>query len=151
MSGVTIYKREYPRVDAVEELRRINEETLEEMPRKYPTFDEFYRKMEEATAYILIPERVESAVEFVKTAIEVSELYDLDTEIVRHDYFISVTYSFDSCGGMRDIRRVFGMADEFSFFGNINGWEFTICMDYYTHAVVRNGRIVAPDLDWPSG
>lgn len=36
------------------------------------------------------------------------------------------------------------MADEFAFFKNIYGWDITVSLDFYTHAVVRNGRVVAP-------
>ena len=45
---------------------------------------------------------------------------------------------------MHDIGRVFRMADQFSFFKDINGRDITISMDFFTHAVVRNGRIVNP-------
>lgn len=73
-----------------------------------------------------------------------SELYELDTKIECHLNHISVNYSFNCCGGMRDINRVFGRADPFSFFKDIYGWDITVSLDFYTHAVVRNDRAVAP-------
>lgn len=82
--------------------------------------------------------------EFIQAAIEVSELYEWDTKIKRHVDHISVDYSFNCCGGMRDTNRVFGMVDQFSFFKDIFGWDITVSIDFYTHAVVRNGRVVVP-------
>jgi len=45
---------------------------------------------------------------------------------------------------MRDINLVLGMADEFAFFKDIHIWNITVSLDFYTHAAVRNGRVVAP-------
>lgn len=36
------------------------------------------------------------------------------------------------------------MADQFSFFKDIYGWDITVSIDFYTLAVVRNGRVIAP-------
>ena len=36
------------------------------------------------------------------------------------------------------------MADEFAFFKDIYGWDITVSLDFYTHAVVWNGRVVVP-------
>ncbi len=30
-----------------------------------------------------------------------------------------------------------------------NNSHFTISMDYYTHAVISRGRIIAPDIEFP--
>lgn len=70
--------------------------------------------------------------------------YELDTRIERHTDHISVNYSFNCCGGMRHMNRIFGMADQFSFFKDVDGWDITISMDYFTHTVIHNGRIIAP-------
>ena len=91
-----------------------------------------------------MPERIKVCEDFIRAAIGVSELYELDTKIERHFDHISVDYSFNCCGGLRDINRVIGMADQSSFFKDIFGWDITISLDFFTHAVVRNGRVVAP-------
>ena len=39
---------------------------------------------------------------------------------------------------------VFRQADNISFFTGIYGFELTICLDYYTHAVYSKGRLCQP-------
>ena len=144
MSVEIIYEKKYPRIDPMVEMKQIELEMADEPNEPTPSFDEIMAKIQADTTYVLMPERIKASEKFIQTAIEVSELYELDTKIERHIDRIIVTYSFDSCGGMRDINRVFGMADEFAFFKDIYGWDITVSLDFYTHAVVRNGRVVAP-------
>lgn len=144
MSVEIIYEKKYPRIDPMEELKQVEMEAADEPEQPRPNFDEIMQKIYANTTYVLMPERIKASEEFIQTAIEVSELYELDTKIERHLDHISVNYSFDCCGGLRDINKVFGMADQFSFFKDIYGWDITVSMDFYTHAVVRNGRVVAP-------
>ena len=144
MSVEIIYEKKYPRIDPMEEMKQIELEMADEPNDPTPAFHEIMAKIQAETTYVLMPERIKASERFIQTAIEVSELYELDTKIVRHLDHISVNYSFDSCGGMRYINRVFGMADEFAFFKDIHGWDITVSMDFFTHTVVRNGRVVAP-------
>ena len=149
MSAELIYEKKYPPIDPEKEIKRIELELAAEQQEPIPSFNEVYNKIMADTTYILIPERIKGSEAFIRTAIEVSRLYELDTRIERCDSHISVTYSFNCGGGMRDIRRVFGMADEFAFFKDVYGFDFTISLDYYTHAVIRRGRIIAPDIELP--
>lgn len=149
MSAEIIYEKKYPHTNPEEEMKQIEMALADKLWESVPSFDEVYKKIISDTTSILIPERIKGSKEFIRAAIEVSRLYKLDTRIERYDSHISVTYSFNCGGGMRDIRRVFGMADEFAFFKDIYGFDFTISMDYYTHALIRRGRIVAPDIELP--
>lgn len=144
MLAEIIYEKKYPHIDLMAELAHAEAKESRETEMHMATFDEMMEKTYANTTYILIPERIESSKKFIQTAIEVSALYKLDIRIERHVDHISVDYSFHCGGGMREINRVFGMADQFSFFKDIFGRDITISMDYFTHAVVRNGRIVAP-------
>ena len=144
MSVEIIYKKKYLRIDPMEELKRVEMEAADELEQPRPTFDEIMQKNYANTTYVLMPERIKASEEFIQIAIEVSELYELDTKIERHLDHISVNYSFDCCGGLRDINRVFGMADEVAFFKDIYGWDITVSLDFFTHATVRNGRVVSP-------
>lgn len=144
MSVEIIYEKKYPRIDPMEELRQAELEMADEPEQPQHTFSEMMEKIYADTTYVLIPERIKDSEDFIRAAIEVSELYELDTKIERHFDHISVDYSFNCCGGLRDINRVIGMADQSSFFKDIFGWDITISLDFFTHAVVRNGRIVAP-------
>jgi len=144
MSVEIIYEKKYPRIDPMEEMKQIEAEMADEPEEPTPTFDEIMAKIQANTTYVLMPERIKASEDYIRVAIEVSELYELDTKITRHFDRITVNYSFDSCGGLRDINRVFGMADEVAFFKDIYGWDITVSLDFFTHATVRNGRVVAP-------
>ena len=144
MSVEIIYEKKYPRIDPMEEMKQIEMEMADEPEEPTPSFDEIMQKIQENTTYVLMPERIKASEDFIRAAIEVSELYELDTKIERHFDHISVDYSFNCCGGLRDINKFIGMADQSSFFKDILGWDITISLDFFTHAVVRNGRVVAP-------
>ena len=128
----------------MDEMKQIELEMADEPEEPTPSFEEIMQKIQANTTYVLMPERIKASADFIQAAIEVSELYELDTKIERHFDHISVDYSFNCCGGLRDINRVIGMADQSSFFKDIFGWDITISLDFFTHAVVRNGRVVAP-------
>ena len=144
MSVEIIYEKKYPRINPIEEMKQIEWGMDDELEEATSTLEEFMQKIQSKTTYVLMPGRIKASERFIQTAIEVSELYEMDTRIERHFDHISVTYSFDCCGGLRNINRVFGMADQFSFFKDIYGWDITISLDFFTHASLRNGRIVSP-------
>ena len=144
MSKEIIYEKRYPRIDLTAAMKEIEEEKVEAPNEPVPSFDEIMQKIALNTTLVLMPERIKASEEFIRIAKEVSELYELDTRIERHFDHISVTYSFDCGGGMSYINQVFGMADQFSFFTNIYGRDITISLDYFTHASLRNGRVVSP-------
>lgn len=139
-----LYEKKYSRIDPAGENGPGNGE------KEQPTADlgaceEPFPDAPRDTVCIPLPDRLRASKTFIRTAVEVSELYELDTRIERHNSHLSVSYSFDCCGALRDIRRIFAMADEFAFFRGICGRDITVSMDYYTHAVVYRGRILAPD------
>lgn len=144
MSKEIIYEKKYPRIDLMEVMKQIEPEKVDEPKEPTPSFEEIMQKIAVNTTHVLMPERIKASEEFIRLAKEVSELYELDTRIERHFDHISVTYSFDCGGGMSYLNQVFGMADQFSFFTNIHGRDITISLDYFTHAVLRNGRVVSP-------
>lgn len=145
-----IYEKHYPHPSLEEKMKEIKayQHELESSPDYKPgfekSFDEFYKDMIENRTLILLPERMKGAVEFTKLAIKTSELYELDTQIKREDSCISVKYSFDCGGDMDYLIPVFRRADSISFFTDIYGFELTICLDYYTHAVYSKGRLRQP-------
>ncbi len=141
MEKERIYEKKYPPAGQRGEAEHATAGEPEALRRD---FREMYRKMIEETTNLAIPGRMQASEQFIRTAIEVGQLYKLDTEITRYEDRITVRYAFDCCGGLKELNRVFGMADTFSFFKDIDGRDLTICMDYYTHAVLRGGKIVAP-------
>lgn len=145
MKRKVIYKKTYPKTDH-EEQEALSEGNcrLDEMELSAPSFEEFMKWMYKDTVYWLIPERVKTANEFMNRAIKLSEIYHIDTEIVRHDAHITVNYFFDSCACMGFLKELILYADDIAFFTNIEGHEILLSMDYYTHAIFRNGHKVQP-------
>lgn len=145
-----IYEKHYPHPTFEEEMKEIAEyqKEMESDPDYKPepemTFEKFFKKMMSDRTLILLPERIQGSEAFIKLAIETSELYELDTKIKREDSHIAVNYSFDSAGDMAFLIPVFRMADNISFFTGIYGFEITISLDYYTHAVFDKGRLLHP-------
>lgn len=101
MSVEIIYEKKYPRIDPMEEMKQIELEMADEPEEPTPSFEEIMQKIQENTTYVLMPERIKASENFIQAAIEVSELYELDTKIERHFDHISVNYSFNCCGGLR--------------------------------------------------
>lgn len=144
MSGEIIYEKKYPCIDPVKKMEQIDQKLSKEPKKVIPPYQKMLRKIQVDTTYVLMPERIKASEEFIRTAIEVSKLYELDTRIERHLDHISVYYSFDCGGCLRDINRVFGMADQASFFRDVHGRDITVSLDFFTHATFRNGKIMFP-------
>lgn len=143
--GNIIYEKRYPREDAegIEALSKTLDKETEET-QQIPTFEEFLRRVYENQACILIPERQRLAEKFIRTACEVSKLYRLDIKITQYSDHISVDYYFNAVGGLRYLREIVKYADEISFFANSMGYDIVMCLDFYTHAVFRNGHLMHP-------
>ena len=143
--GNIIYERRYPREDAegIEALSKTLDKETEET-QQIPTFEEFLRRVYENQVCILIPERQRLAENFIRTACEVSKLYRLDIKITQYSDHISVDYYFNAVGGLRYLREIVKYADEISFFANSMGYDIVMCLDFYTHAVFRNGHLMHP-------
>ena len=103
--------------------------------------------LETSTVLVLLPPRQLGAEKFIKTAIGVSELYHLDLKLTRHSSHICATLSFDDGGGMTALKPLLALGDDYAFFTNIYGKHNTISIDYYTHAVYRHDRLLAP-VEW---
>ncbi|WP_322181566.1 hypothetical protein [Neglectibacter caecimuris] len=99
-----IYEKHYPHPtfeEEMEELKKCEKEwksSPDYKPEPEMTFGEFYKNMMENRTLVLLPERINKSEEFIKLAIETSEIYELDTKISRKDDRIEVDYSFDFHG-----------------------------------------------------
>ena len=144
MSVEIIYEKKYPHFSLEEFQAQFSSEISEEREDSPRDYNELMKMLFDGTTYVLLPERIKSSEEFIKEAIEVSELYEFDTKIERHIDRICVRYSFDCGGGLKYINRILGMADQIAFDKNINNRDITILLDYFTHATIRNNRMVSP-------
>lgn len=141
-----IYEKTYPQEDIDELHAAMSEEDAaqDESENKRMTFDEILDEIYDGVEYEPLPEREKSAELFVKTAINISETYELDVKIVKHYSHISVDFCFNSSGCMGFLKHIIRFADDISFFANIKGYEIVMSIDHYTHAETRHGRRVHP-------
>ncbi len=96
------------------------------------------------TQYIPIPKREKLSEEFIREAFDASKLYQADVRVDRLKYKICVKFSFNYGISMKNISRLFGMADSISFSKENGEYDVTACLDFYTHVVVKRGMSVAP-------
>lgn len=143
MRSKVIYKKQFPKWEMPEtdDLLADNAPSSEN---DNITFEEIMRRIYKDMVYVLLPNRQEKAKEFIETAIEVSELYEMDIEIEQHLSHISVSYYFDCGGGMKHLIDIISKADDVAFFRPKEGCDIIMSLDFYTHAEYRNGRRIEP-------
>ncbi len=143
-----IYEKHYPHQsfeEMMKEFEKYEKEWVSSPDYKpAPSFEEFYSEMMMNRTMILLPHKLRGANDFIKLAIKTSMIYEIDTKIVENDSHIAVDYSFDCAGDMFFLIPIFRLADSVSFFTGINGFELTISLDYYTHAVYDKSRLLHP-------
>lgn len=81
---------------------------------------------------------------FISQAIEISENYQIDTEIRQGAGTVTVIFSFDCGGAMGFLKSVIQYVDDISFFSSTNGYEIVLALDFYTYALYRHGRKMRP-------
>ena len=138
-----IYRKEYPRLTPMQALKMSEQKNSNRKTLPTLTFDELINRISANVSFTPLPERKESSKEFIRLAIEVSEIYEIDVKIERGADRITVEYYLNG-GGWREINRVFGMADEIAFFKDTDGFDITVVLDYFTHATVRRGKVIHP-------
>ncbi len=140
-----IYEKKFTKWEMPSDEKLAESKVDTDEPKERLTFEQIMAKIYEGVEYVFIPERAEAANEFIRKAIEVSDLYEMDIKIKKRASHISVTYYFDFGGGMKALTDIIGMADELAFFGRKDKeYDIVMSLDFYTHAVYRNGRRVEP-------
>lgn len=99
-----IYKRQYnkPTIEEIE--AEIADEPIPaEVKEPAPSKDkcsskDIFKQLNEGAVYVPLPERKPIAKAFISQAIEISENYQIDTEIRQGAGTVTVMFSFD-CGG----------------------------------------------------
>lgn len=145
MREKVIYEKKFPKweMPSDEEFAAIEIEKDEET--EHLTFEQIMERIYKDVVYVLMPGRKEKAKKFLRKAIEVSELYEMDIKIEHHFSHISATYYFNYGGAMKHLTDVIGMADDIAFFGRKDKeYDIVMSLDFYTHAEYRRGRLVNP-------
>ena len=139
-----IYAKQFPKWEMPneEELKTIESPANQET--EHLTFEQIIEKIYKDVVYVLMPERAEKANFFIRKAIAVSELYELNIKIEQHFSHITVSYYFDCGGAMKYLIDIIKEADEIAFFRPKDGCDLIMSLDFYTHAEYRNGRQVEP-------
>lgn len=150
-----IYEKHYPHPSFEEEMKEFREyqREMESSPDYKPEpmkpFDEFYKELVENTVLVALPERIKQADEFVRLAIRTGEAYKFDTKIIRNDSNIVVYYYFDGGIELVMLMPIIKMADCISVDPDHDGFKVALSLDYYTHAVFLNGRLLHPEYIEP--
>ena len=144
MESEVIFEKKYPRVDYLAQCELAKAEIAENPNKEKLSHDEIMERIYGGLTYTLIPERIKKSEKFIREAIKISRLYELDIKILQHIDHISVDLSFDCGGAIHYINRLFGMADQFFFFKDLHDRDLTICLDFYTHTATKDGRIFSP-------
>jgi len=135
MSIQILYSKKYPQVTPSETLKQHTSTNRSTDSSKMLSWEEFYKLCMGNVKGRRRTHGDAEVKEFIRTAIDVSEMLELDTEIVRHSDYVAVDFSFDCCGTMADIKHVLNLADEISFFAAIKGRDITIALLYYTDPI----------------
>lgn len=142
-----IYEKTYPK-ESIEEISAFMTDKDDPLKadkiKKQSTFDTFIEGAYKDVKFVYLPERKKSAKAFVKTAIEISQIYELDVKVTQHYSHISVDYYFNNTVSMGLLKRLVAFADDISFFSNIKGYDILMSIAHYTHAVLRHGRQMQP-------
>ena len=84
--GEIIYEKHFYKetIEEIEKERIDFVEAFGEDAEQAPSFDEIMKKIYSNVTYLVLPEREKMAKTFIKTAIEISNDYELDIEIEEH-------------------------------------------------------------------
>lgn len=135
-----IYQKQYPSVDdIVSEIQQ---------PAKVIPFLSFDAFMEKANDVQLepMPEREAMSQTFINTAIQVSDLFQIDLTVEQNEEYISAVFTVESGPCPEALKPLFVLADRY-FFTVCKDYRLMISLDFYTHKVFRNGRLIAP-ISW---
>lgn len=141
-----IYSRRYPQGPETMDLLH-EPQPEEEREAAKQSFNEFWRRLQKESVYVLIPERIKDARRFVALAEELSEIYGIDMDIWEKSHFIQVDLHLRcasySAGLTRRVAELFSLCDRFhSFILPQESGDFTLSLDFYTHQYYLSGRLI---------
>lgn len=140
MANKIIFKKVYPRVDDL--LHEIGncDSSLPEDEVIASSLLELLKKDCEEKVYVLIPQRVEQQELFIDASIALSEACQVDLLIMEHTDRISSTFTVAYAANLPRMKELVQLADDIMFTCGPGENEMQIILDYYTHAIYRNGE-----------
>lgn len=141
-----IYSKRFhnPTAQELEEEMK-NDKDLENYKPRYETGNDFIENFIKKAEYIPIPARMENKQVFIDMAIELSQTYEIDTDIYEADGHIAAKLIFMPCSFMGGVKEMFmdvlDMADDISFFtSKENPNVIELIASYNTHDLYVEGR-----------
>ena len=139
-----IYQKKFPKATLEEIENEIWNGENENRQEKEINFDEMVKKLYSDVTFLVLPDKVKKAKNFIQSIIEISNAYELDVEIKDNFSYISATFFIECCIGMGFLKKIIQMADDISFCTHIDDYDLAITLDYYTKALCRKGRPIQP-------
>lgn len=133
----TIYQKTYPMIDTFIETVSQTSDTVPPL-----SFEDFMKKANDVQLEYIAEREIEVQ-SFIDTAIQISNVFQLDLTVEKDDECVSATFTVESGPCPESLRPLFIFADRY-FFTVCKDYRLMISLDYYTHRVYRNGRLVAP-------
>lgn len=138
MDKTVIYSKRYlPDQETVQEMNCDMPQTEEERAATQASWNKFCRRLQERV-YIPIPGREELSQQFIALAKELSQVYELDIDILKGPYSVEVNLHFYCAFYPDDMTRrfakLFSMCDTFSsYILKSEPSDFTLSLDFHTH------------------
>lgn len=152
-----IYHKTYPKpaIDefeasldpSIEKFEAIMEDSLKESSdtsTPTPSSKDIFKMLHKGAVFVPLPEREAMAKKFIETVKDISESYEIDTEIKTGSGTITATFYFNCGAAMGFLKQAICLSDDIAFITNIGGYELVMSLDFYTHALFRHGKQFRP-------
>lgn len=111
------------------------------------SLQKFRHRVNEESIYVPKPGREKESQRFITLAKELSDLYEVDIDVIQKSYFVEVdfhlycsTYPSDFT---RRLAELFNMCDRFcSFLFESEPSDFTLSLEFYTHDFYLSGKLM---------
>lgn len=135
-----IYQKTHPMIDTFVDTVSQTSDTVPPL-----SFDDFMKKANDVQLEYIAEREIEVQ-SFINTAIHISNVFQLDVTVEKNDECISATFTVEGGPCPEALKPLFILADRY-FFTVCKDYRLMISLDYYTHRVYRNGRLLAP-INW---
>lgn len=135
-----IYQKTYSMIDTFVDTVSQTSDTVPPL-----SFDDFMNKANDVQLEYIAEREIEVQ-SFINTAIHISNVFQLDLTVEKDDECVSATFTVESGPCPESLKPLFILADRY-FFTVRKDYRLILSLDYYTHRVYRNGRLIAP-INW---
>lgn len=138
-----IYQKKYPKMSTSYSEQDTEGTNKEISPYHYRDSQAITKKLMESLVRIAIPERMENKGFFIAMAKEVAENNEVDIIITEYEDRYIAEFHFDSISTNYGLKELIEYADSITV--GCADEHAVIAVIYYTHAVFRQGKRIAPE------